>query len=95
MPSGFNRRAALDDDWVLMDLLPESTGGGRGMYTGRISPATAGWPATSPRSRCSGLVPVGAGRLPSEPSRRKVYSRIVQNESGRRACRPSAPLPAE
>ena len=32
----FHRRAALDDDWVLMDLLPESTGGGRGMYTGRI-----------------------------------------------------------
>jgi acyl-CoA thioesterase II len=29
------RRAALDD-WVLMDLLPESTAGGRGMYTGRI-----------------------------------------------------------
>jgi len=32
----FHRRAALDEDWVLMDLLPESTGGGRGMYTGRI-----------------------------------------------------------
>jgi acyl-CoA thioesterase-2 len=31
----FFRRAALDD-WVLMDLQPESTGGGRGMYTGRI-----------------------------------------------------------
>lgn len=31
----FHRRADLDD-WVLMDLLPESTSGGRGMYTGRI-----------------------------------------------------------
>ncbi len=31
----FFRRAVLDD-WVLMDLQPESTGGGRGMYTGRI-----------------------------------------------------------
>jgi acyl-CoA thioesterase II len=31
----FHRRAELDD-WVLMDLLPESTAGGRGMYTGRI-----------------------------------------------------------
>jgi acyl-CoA thioesterase-2 len=31
----FFRRAALDD-WVLMDLQPESTAGGRGMYTGRI-----------------------------------------------------------
>lgn len=29
------RKAALDD-WVLMDLAPESTAGGRGMYTGRI-----------------------------------------------------------
>jgi acyl-CoA thioesterase-2 len=31
----FFRRAVLDD-WVLMDLQPESTSGGRGMYTGRI-----------------------------------------------------------
>ena len=31
----FYRRIALDD-WVLMDLAPESTAGGRGMYTGRI-----------------------------------------------------------
>ncbi len=31
----FFRRIALDD-WVLMDLQPESTAGGRGMYTGRI-----------------------------------------------------------
>jgi len=31
----FFRRIRLDD-WVLMDLLPESTAGGRGMYTGRI-----------------------------------------------------------
>ena len=31
----FHRRARLDD-WVLMDLLPESTSGGRGMYAGRI-----------------------------------------------------------
>ena len=31
----FHRRVALDD-WVLMDLLPESAAGGRGMYTGRI-----------------------------------------------------------
>ena len=31
----FFRRVALDD-WVLMDLQPESTSGGRGMYTGRI-----------------------------------------------------------
>ncbi len=31
----FFRRIPLDD-WVLMDLLPESTAGGRGMYTGRI-----------------------------------------------------------
>jgi acyl-CoA thioesterase-2 len=31
----FYRRVAMDD-WVLMDLLPESTAGGRGMYTGRI-----------------------------------------------------------
>lgn len=31
----FFRRIALDE-WVLMDLLPESTAGGRGMYTGRI-----------------------------------------------------------
>jgi acyl-CoA thioesterase II len=31
----FFRRAALDE-WVLMDLQPESTSGGRGMYTGRI-----------------------------------------------------------
>ena len=31
----FHRPATLDD-WVLMDLIPESTGGGRGMYTGRI-----------------------------------------------------------
>jgi acyl-CoA thioesterase II len=29
------RKAAMDD-WVLMDLLPESTAGGRGMYSGRI-----------------------------------------------------------
>lgn len=29
------RKVALDD-WVLMDLAPESTAGGRGMYTGRI-----------------------------------------------------------
>lgn len=29
-------RPATFDDWVLMDLLPESAGGGRGMYTGRI-----------------------------------------------------------
>src|SRR5215472_5486169 len=29
-------RPAVLDDWVLMDLQPESTGGGRGMYTGRI-----------------------------------------------------------
>jgi acyl-CoA thioesterase-2 len=31
----FYRRVAMDD-WVLMDLMPESTAGGRGMYTGRI-----------------------------------------------------------
>jgi acyl-CoA thioesterase II len=31
----FFRKAALDE-WVLMDLQPESTSGGRGMYTGRI-----------------------------------------------------------
>jgi len=31
----FHRRARLDD-WVLMDLIAESTAGGRGMYTGRI-----------------------------------------------------------
>jgi acyl-CoA thioesterase II len=31
----FYRRASLDD-WVLMDLEPVSTAGGRGMYTGRI-----------------------------------------------------------
>jgi acyl-CoA thioesterase II len=31
----FYRKVALDD-WVLMDLQPESTSGGRGMYTGRI-----------------------------------------------------------
>jgi acyl-CoA thioesterase II len=31
----FYRQVPLDD-WVLMDLLPESTAGGRGMYTGRI-----------------------------------------------------------
>ncbi len=31
----FHRPTTLDD-WVLMDLMPESTGGGRGMYTGRI-----------------------------------------------------------
>lgn len=31
----FFRRIPLDD-WVLMDLLPESTAGGRGVYTGRI-----------------------------------------------------------
>lgn len=31
----FHRKARLDD-WVLMDLLAESTAGGRGMYTGRI-----------------------------------------------------------
>jgi acyl-CoA thioesterase-2 len=31
----FFRKVALDD-WVLMDLQPESTSGGRGMYTGRI-----------------------------------------------------------
>jgi acyl-CoA thioesterase II len=31
----FFRKAAIDD-WVLMDLQPESTSGGRGMYTGRI-----------------------------------------------------------
>jgi acyl-CoA thioesterase II len=31
----FYRHAALDD-WVLMDLEPVSTAGGRGMYTGRI-----------------------------------------------------------
>jgi acyl-CoA thioesterase II len=29
------RKVALDD-WVLMDLQPESTSGGRGMYTGQI-----------------------------------------------------------
>jgi acyl-CoA thioesterase len=33
--AGFFRKAAVDD-WVLMDLQPESTSGGRGMYTGRI-----------------------------------------------------------
>jgi acyl-CoA thioesterase II len=31
----FYRRVAMDH-WVLMDLQPESTAGGRGMYTGRI-----------------------------------------------------------
>jgi acyl-CoA thioesterase II len=31
----FYRKVALDD-WVLMDLVPESASGGRGMYTGRI-----------------------------------------------------------
>lgn len=31
----FFRKAAVDD-WVLMDLQPESAYGGRGMYTGRI-----------------------------------------------------------
>jgi acyl-CoA thioesterase-2 len=31
----FYRKVAMDD-WVLMDLRPESTAGGRGMYTGRI-----------------------------------------------------------
>jgi acyl-CoA thioesterase II len=31
----FHRPVALDD-WVLMDLQPESIAGGRGMYTGRI-----------------------------------------------------------
>jgi acyl-CoA thioesterase II len=31
----FYRKVELDD-WVLMDLQPESTSGGRGMYTGRI-----------------------------------------------------------
>ena len=31
----FYRKIAVDD-WVLMDLEPESTAGGRGMYTGRI-----------------------------------------------------------
>jgi acyl-CoA thioesterase II len=31
----FHRQARMTD-WVLMDLLPESTNGGRGMYTGRI-----------------------------------------------------------
>jgi acyl-CoA thioesterase II len=31
----FYRTVPLDD-WVLMDLRPESTSGGRGMYTGRI-----------------------------------------------------------
>jgi acyl-CoA thioesterase II len=31
----FHRRVRLDD-WVLMDLQPESIAGGRGMYTGRI-----------------------------------------------------------
>jgi acyl-CoA thioesterase-2 len=31
----FFRKIAVDD-WVLMDLEPESTAGGRGMYTGRI-----------------------------------------------------------
>ena len=31
----FYREVPLDD-WVLMDLQPESTAGGRGMYTGRI-----------------------------------------------------------
>lgn len=31
----FFRKTAVDD-WVLMDLEPESTSGGRGMYTGRI-----------------------------------------------------------
>jgi len=31
----FHRRARLDD-WVLIDLLAESTAGGRGMYAGRI-----------------------------------------------------------
>jgi|HubBroStandDraft_1064217.scaffolds.fasta_scaffold59371_2 acyl-CoA thioesterase-2 len=31
----FYRRVAMDD-WVLMDLQPESTAGGRGLYTGRI-----------------------------------------------------------
>lgn len=31
----FHRKVALDD-WVLMDLVPESASGGRSMYTGRI-----------------------------------------------------------
>src|SRR5260370_13485281 len=31
----FYRQVPLDD-WVLIDLQPESTAGGRGMYTGRI-----------------------------------------------------------
>jgi acyl-CoA thioesterase II len=31
----FHRKARLDD-WVPMDLIAESTAGGRGIYTGRI-----------------------------------------------------------
>ena len=31
----FHRPVALDD-WVLVDLQPESIAGGRGMYTGRV-----------------------------------------------------------
>jgi acyl-CoA thioesterase II len=31
----FHRKARLDD-WVLMDLVAESTAGGRGFHTGRI-----------------------------------------------------------
>jgi acyl-CoA thioesterase-2 len=31
----FYRRVPLDE-WILMDLRPESTAGGRGTYTGRI-----------------------------------------------------------
>jgi acyl-CoA thioesterase-2 len=32
----FHRPARLDD-WVLVDLVPRSTGGGRGLYTGAVS----------------------------------------------------------
>jgi hypothetical protein len=82
-------RPAMFDDWVLMDLLPESTGGGRGRAAS--SAGTARWPSASPRSRCSGRARAAAGRSPSEGRRpRQVYSRIVQNESGVPHVRPSA-----
>ena len=60
----FYRKAALDE-WVLMDLQPESTSGGRGTYTGRIFSRDG----TACRRHRAGD-PVPARRRASRPARR-------------------------
>ena len=63
----FCRQVPLDD-WVLMDLQPESTAGGRGMYTGRIF-GRDGRLAASIAQESLFRVPAGTGdgRSPGDP----------------------------